>query len=91
MSLGQAYQDYSPGMLPSHLAIRLGLVLVDHAPGFNVAHAAFDLLADIDVVLDVLQRVVVGHVVEGAADSALGALMARSPTECPCSASFSPR
>jgi len=39
----------------------LGLVLVDNAPGFNIAQAAFDLLADVDVVLDVLQRGVVGR------------------------------
>ena len=33
----------------------LGLVLLNNTPGFNIAQAALNLLADVDVVLDVFQ------------------------------------
>jgi hypothetical protein len=52
----------------------LGLVLVDHAAGFNITQAAFDFLADMDVVLDVLQRGVVRKVIEKSADGFFGCL-----------------
>jgi hypothetical protein len=66
-----------------------GLFLIDDAPGFDVAQPVLDLLADVDVVLDVLQRGILGQVVKDLADSLFRAL--HGPTHSKRIARFPPR
>jgi len=54
VALKSSKRGFGPAYSPSHLGHpSLGLVLLNNTPGFNIAQAAFNLLADVDVVLDV--------------------------------------